>query len=411
MRIRLRLCAITLSVLAAAAVATAQTPPLEHSVHGKVTDALTGKPLPAAHISIPGRHYATVTNSDGIYTIKSDEPITSLVFSHLGYKTLTEKVTSPELNVKMETGAIMLDQSVIVSGNALDLVKAAISRIHVNYPDNPQLLRCFYRETVRKRQRYTYISEAVSRVYKTDYGKGIYQDRTALEKSRVLLSQRSSDTLSVKLMGGPTIATEQDAVKNTEMLLNDTDLSYYRFEVGNPTVTGDRMQYVVHFTPGPVKPSYPLYEGTLYIDSESLAFTRMEISLDMSDPFKATQMMLVKKPLTLRFTPKELSAVISFRSQDDGRYRLEYIRTTIGFNCDWKKRVFATTYTAVNELVVTDMIEPATPIARQEAFRAADILYDKAPDFFDPDFWKDYNIIEPTESLEHAIGHLMKKAK
>ena len=299
----------------------------------------------------------------------------------------------------------------IVTGNALDLVQAAISRIHANYPDQPQLLRCFYRETVRKRQRYTYISEAVSRVYKTAYGKGTYQDRTALEKSRVLLSQRSSDTLSVKLMGGPTIATEQDAVKNTEMLLNQTDLAYYRFESGNPTVTGDRMQYVVHFTPGPVKPSYPLYEGTLYIDAETLAFTRMEISLDMSDPSKATQMMLVKKPLTLRFNPKELSAVISFRPQDDGRYRLEYIKTTIGFSCDWKKRLFATTYTAVNELVVTDLIEPATPIARQETFRAADILNDKAPDFFDSDFWKDYNIIEPTESLEHAIGHLMKRQK
>ena len=33
---------------------------------------------------------------------------------------------------------------------------------------------------------------------------------------------------------------------------------------------------------------------------------------------------------------------------------------------------------------------------------------DKAPLFQDPDFWKDYNIIEPSESLEHAVARLRK---
>ena len=33
---------------------------------------------------------------------------------------------------------------------------------------------------------------------------------------------------------------------------------------------------------------------------------------------------------------------------------------------------------------------------------------EKAAEFQDPDFWKDYNIIEPSESLEHAIGRLRR---
>ena len=41
-------------------------------------------------------------------------------------------------------------------------------------------------------------------------------------------------------------------------------------------------------------------------------------------------------------------------------------------------------------------------------FRSSDILSEKAAEFLDPDFWKDYNIIEPTESLEHAIDRLRK---
>ena len=31
--------------------------------------------------------------------------------------------------------------------------------------------------------------------------------------------------------------------------------------------------------------------------------------------------------------------------------------------------------------------------------------------FDDPDFWKDYNIIEPTESLENAIDKLKKNVQ
>ena len=48
------------------------------------------------------------------------------------------------------------------------------------------------------------------------------------------------------------------------------------------------------------------------------------------------------------------------------------------------------------------------PIRRQERFRTVGFLPDQAAHFFDPDFWQDYNIIEPSESLENAIARLRK---
>ena len=177
--------------------------------------------------------------------------------------------------------------------------------------------------------------------------------------------------------------------------------------MGMPTYIGDRLQFVIHFHPGPRPVDWALYHGTLYIDRELLSFTRIEMSMDMSDVDKATRQMIIKKPLSLRVTPKELSVVISYRLKD-GQSRLEYFRSTMRFNCDWKKRLFATAYAVVNELVVTDLREPAVPIPRAEAFRSVDYLIEKAAEFQDPDFWKDYNIIEPSESLEHAIGRLRR---
>ncbi len=380
---------------------------LGYSVQGNVVDAVSGRPMESVHVSVPGRHYATVTNADGDFTIKSDQPVSEVVFSYLGYRTLRQKAVGGPLRVRLTPESMPLAEASIITGDPREILGEAIRRIPDNYSKNPELMECFYRETVRKRNRYIFVSEAVARLYKTGYDGNIYRDRAALEKSRILLSQRRTDTLSVKMQGGPTQALTFDVVKNPEILFDEEELQLYEFEMGMPTYIGDRLQFVIHFHPGSRPVDWALYHGTLYIDRELLSFTRIEMSLDMSDIDKATRMMIIKKPLTLRATPKELSVVISYRLKD-GKSRLEYFRSTMRFNCDWKKRLFATAYAVVNELVVTDLREPAVPISRAEAFRSVDYLIEKAAEFQDPDFWKDYNIIEPSESLEHAIGRLRR---
>ena len=380
---------------------------LGYSVQGNVVDAVSGRPMESVHVSVPGRQYATVPNADGDFTIKSDQPVSEVVFSYLGYRTLRQKAVGGPLRVRLTPESMPLAEASIITGDPREILGEAIRRIPDNYSKNPELLECFYRETVRKRNRYIFVSEAVARLYKTGYDGNIYRDRAALEKSRILLSQRRTDTLSVKMQGGPTQALTFDVVKNPEILFDEEELNLYEFEMGMPTYIGDRLQFVIHFHPGSRPVDWALYHGTLYIDRELLSFTRIEMSLDMSDIDKATRMMIIKKPLTLRATPKELSVVISYRLKD-GKSRLEYFRSTMRFNCDWKKRLFATSYAVVNELVVTDVREPAVPIPRAEAFRSVDYLIEKAAEFQDPDFWKDYNIIEPSESLEHAIGRLRR---
>ena len=394
------LCSTTLS-------AQVDTVRLGYSVHGTVVDAATGRAMESVHVSVPDRHFATVTNADGGFTIKSDRPVTEVVFTYVGYRTQTLYPTGQPLRVRMLSESLTLEEASIISGDPYEIVLDAIEKTRERFSQKPELLECFYRETIRKRNRYIYVSEAVARMYKTGYDGTIYRDRTALEKSRVLLSQRKADTLGVKVQGGPTQAMVFDVVKNHEILFDREEMSHYEFEMGRPTYINDRLQFVVRFRPNSKPVDYALYEGTLYIDRDLLSFTRIEMSVDMSDVNKATQMMVVRKPFTLRFTPKELSVVINYRLED-GHSRLSYFRSTMRFNCDWKKRLLATSYTAVNELVVTDVREPAVQIPREESFRTIDILSDKAAEFLDPDYWKDYNIIEPTESLENAIGRLRK---
>ena len=394
------------AALLTAGTLNAQTA-LPFSAKGTVYDAGTLKPVEAVSVTVPGRNYSTVSNADGSFVIKSDQALHELSFSRIGYRSCTQAVTGGEVSVMMIPVAYPIKEASIVSGDPLAIVLAACDKIKENYPSEPELLRCFYRETLQKRQRFISVNEAVARVFKTPYRiKSTGADKTALEKSRVIMSQRKHDTLSVRMMGGPTIAASFDIVKNQGIIFEDIDLQLYSLKMESPAYIGDRLHFVISLTPAGTA-EYPLYYGTLYIDRESLTFSRIELSLDMRDTNKATRMMLVRKPLGLRFDPKELRVAVNYGSQD-GVSRLSYCRTTMSFSCDWKKRLFATNYTSVNELVVTDLITPAVQIPREEVFRPKDILDDKAPLFLDSDFWKDYNIIEPSESLENAVKRLKK---
>ena len=75
---------------------------------------------------------------------------------------------------------------------------------------------------------------------------------------------------------------------------------------------------------------------------------------------------------------------------------------------DWRRKLFATSYAVVSEMVVTDIKPFAADIPVRETFGKDQILSDDASLFFDKDFWGNYNIIQPEESLEKAVSRLRK---
>jgi hypothetical protein len=376
-------------------------------VGGHVVDDKTGDAL--GQVSVSAGRVSVVTNEDGDFSLKLDADPGTIVVSHLGYKTKRVKVKNgEELKIRLHPTTIQLREIVVLNEDARELVDIAISKIPDNYSKVPELLKGFYRETAMKRKHYIYVAEGVENMYKTPYSRSIGRDRVAIVKGRRLLSQKQGDTLGVKVMGGPVQAVVMDLVKNRDFLLNKEDLDAYKFTMGIPEYINDRLQYVVQMEPQWSMP-YALYHGKLYIDSERLAFTRIELNLDMSDKDKATRTMLVKKPLGVKFKPRELSSVVDYR-YEDGVTRISYLRNTFRFNCDWKKRLFATSFTATCEMVVTDSSsDNVQPIASRSSFDSRDAYYDKVEYFLDPDYWRSYNIIEPSESLDKAIRKLVSK--
>ena len=388
------------------------------TIQGVIRDKESRQVIYNANIAVVGSNIGTVSNADGVFVLKvpKGELDDGLLVSHVGY--LNSRITMESITQQEEQLKIWLRPSTewlyevnVYGGDPRDLVKQAIEKIEANYADRDNMYRAFYRETVQKGRRYIGVAEAVMDVYKTEYRfRDIFRDRSQLLRGRRLVSQRAKDTLSVKLAGGPVTPVYLDVVKNADELLSINQLDNYLFLMDKPTSLDNRMQYVVAFYPQKSL-NYALYIGKLYIDQSTLSFTRVEFEMDLSNRAKATNTILQKKPLSLRFRPLEVSYVVTYRQQN-GKTYLNYIRNNIRFKCDWKKRLFSSTYTTTSEVVMVDRDEaPVNGIKSRNSFKRTQVFDDIVDEYWDPDYWKDYNIIEPTESLDTAVKKLRKRNK
>ena len=385
-------------------------------ISGLVTDRQTGRSLSHVTIMAEGGEPRTVSNEDGRFVLKVAGLPRYFLVSHIGYRTQqipVEQGKTTDLRVSLTASPIALGEIIISAEDPEVILQAAMARIRQNYPSEPELLRCFYRETARRGTRFISVAEAVTEMYKTGYLHGPERDAVAILKGRRLMSMKSTDTLGVKIQGGPVMPLMVDVVKNPDYLLNDENLRLCTLHMETPEKIDDRLHYVISIQPLS-STAIPLLGGRLYIDQETLAFSRAELQLDMSDWRRAADYMLVSKPMGLHFRPKELGMTIVYHTDSLGVTRMSYVRNVMRFNCDWKRRLFASSFTTVSEMVITDREQHGRDIRRprgRSSFGMRERFYDRVEYFEDPGFWADYNIIEPTESLENAIGRLKKRLK
>jgi TonB-linked SusC/RagA family outer membrane protein len=97
----------------------------EINIKGKVLDKETKQPLPGAVVLVKGTSKGAVTDFDGEFQIDAEKGAV-LVFSYIGYKTTELKVSSPSVQVLLESDISQLDE-VVVSVGYFDVAKKDLS--------------------------------------------------------------------------------------------------------------------------------------------------------------------------------------------------------------------------------------------------------------------------------------------
>lgn len=404
---------ISILVFAICTVTLAQTPFV--TVTGVLKDSKTGEKVNYATIAVPGTGIGTVSNSDGEFILKVNTSVKSEYFevSHLSYTTAKFKISDAvgkENTFYLEMQPIQLKEVPVVPKDARGMVEMALKNIKKNYSEAPNMMTGFYREYIMQRRDYLSISEAVIDIYKAPYS-SIQEDQVKIFKGRKSSDVKKADTLMVQLQGGPDVLMLIDIVKNTGLSIALDNLDNYHFEFGSMVNIDDELNWVIIFSPNIEITEETLYNGKLYISQNNMAITRAEFSLDLNDKDKASSVFVQKKPMGLLFMPTSTSYLVTYKEQN-GKYYINYVRIDLKFLCDWKRRLFKNNFTVMSEVAITDRREDnVAKFANQVVFKSNMIFAEKVQDFTDVDFWGEYNIIEPENSIENAIKKLSKSMK
>ncbi len=385
------------------------------TIRGKVIDANTKAPLIFASVTVKESNVGIVTNIDGEFTLKVSPSTETLEVSYLGYKNLSIAVSSLKENgakntIEMESAPIPIKEIIVKPVDPWVVVEKAISNIADNYENIPNLMTAFYRETIRKNRSYVSIGEAVVEIFKAPYSNDLRFDGTRIYKGRKSSDVEKMDTVLFKLQGGPVTVLQLDIAKNTESVLTLEAMENYDYIISGVIEIDGKPHYIIDFKQKP-SVEHPLFMGSLFINMETFGITEAEFGFNLENKEAAASIFIRKKPLGMKIYPEIATYRTKFREQN-GKLHFIYSRAEVKFKVDWEKKLFHTYYTTMSEIAVTDRTDQEViKFAKEEKIRYTDVFSEKVTDFTDKEFWGDYNVIEPDQSIETAIRRLSRKLK
>lgn len=381
--------------------------------NGEVIDGKSNRTLEAVSLNVNETNISTITNSEGEFTLKVPNKYldSKVIVSLLGYNTRVlplSELTRDGNEIKLYEAVTELSAvSISAFKDAEKLVRKVFKEKNNNVQNESVYMTAFYRETIKRRSRNVSLTEAVVNILKQPHTTS-QRDAIKLGKARKSTDYKRLDTVSVKLQGGPFSTIYLDIMKYPEYIFTDETISSYRFTFDEPSTINGRNVYVVNFRPR--NNSLNLnYNGKLYIDTQSLALVSADYALDVSNKNKTKNLLVKKKPSDVTVYPLEANYKVDYKAKN-GKWYYSYSNLSLKFKVNKKREIFNKVYTLSSEMAVTDweINTNDIKIRYKDRLRPTVIITDAISGFSDPNFWGEYNLIEPDKSIESAIEKIKK---
>lgn len=264
-------------------------------IHGRIRDQTTQEPIPFANISIANTTRGTATNAQGVFDIvlRQTDLKESFKISSIGFVSKTISIDSirtinpiiielqPDIQVLKE---IEVHQNAI---NPVEIIKAAIDSISVNYSAEPFNLE-FYSEMIANNVVTNQEFNVESIIF------GYYQGyANNVDKKFEILKKRAQGDNPLKSMDYPFWPTLEihraDLIADSYKtgILNEKYLDKFEFKyLGVLTYDTDTLYHIEYSAPKPTEKitGYgivpKMYKGAIYISTSSNAIVRHDIDTD-----------------------------------------------------------------------------------------------------------------------------------
>ena len=381
-------------------------------IKGHIYDKENRTAIQFATIGITEENIGTVTNSDGFFTLKIPASLagTSLFVSHLGYMGQSipvQLLDRQQVDFYLDRRVISIQEVIIRYIDPDLIVEKAIDQRKLNYALDPVYLTTFYREGVRKNNKYISYSEAVFKIYKTPYTAGEYSDQVKLLKSRKVQDVSPRDTIFLKLKAGVQSALELDIVKNIPGFLDLFPPVEYTYKYSDLVSYNAKDAYAITFVqkPGLEK---ALYSGMVYIEKDSFALLGADFEINPAYLDLAAGELVLKKSSRLIVKLDKISYSISYMPFH-GKYYLAHVRCDMKLKTRLKNHLFFDNFSTFLELANCN-IDTAGVIKfpKQETLKP-NVVFSDQPFTGDDAFWGDFNTIAPEAKLGEALSKIMGK--
>ena len=249
------------------------------SIQGVVLDSLTNKPLSGVAVSL-SNYKGTITNSQGFFYLNSQlysaGKTPKLSISYVGYRPMLVSVLSTKEPIEIRLAPMQKElKEVIVSSKTKSIIERAIDKIPENYPVNPVIINGLLRVNVSMNDTdYFYKSDALAQIYAQSYNNGIDQRVEVLQnKTTTIKNPQSKYSVIAPASFVGNFSSIADIVYHKGLFLNKRSLNDYIYFHYTKAFINNRVTYIIEFE----KKRNNKIEGTVYIDSATLAFVKINV--------------------------------------------------------------------------------------------------------------------------------------
>lgn len=379
---------------------------------GRILDKETAQPLAFATVGIPSLALGTISNLDGVFTLRVPKQNTdsSITISHIGYtqrKVPAWLLTAKTFEIFLEPSFIPVQEIFIRNIDARNTVREAVNKRSQNYFQQDIYITAFYREGVLRNKRILSYSEAFTKIFKSSYSFDSRFDQVKLIRFRKMEQANRRDTLDVKLQAGVKATLDIDIMKNLPDFLDPEFTQYYDYARTDIVVYDNKSAYVIEFKQKP-EVTEPLFAGLLYIDTETLTLLAAEFEINPDMVQKTASQLVVKKGRGIRIQPLKIKYLVKYQPQD-GKWYVNHIRGEITLRVQTRFWPFANNFDLFFEYVALQVdTNEVKRFTKREVMKTNEIFSNSKAEY-DPSFWGDLNYIEPETNILKALNRIVPK--
>jgi hypothetical protein len=384
------------------------------ALSGNVVDKATGQPLASATITVyhQAKQFGQISNKEGKFTLSLSGEADSVKISMIGYHTAVLKAlsaSSTPITVHMEIYAAELEEIVVENLTAEAIIAKTAAALVLNQVTEGFESIGFYREIIKDKENYFSVAEAV---FKTQF-----YPKKKHSKIQLIKGRAKEDVAYTPLFenyhpgGGPQRAIENSFICNVPPFLQQKQLHKFSFKRIESTVYDDRPVYVIGFDQKP-NLKEALEKGTLYIDAENFFVVKLEAEtsplgmryikhLSGTDKIFAN---LLGIDFKRTYWKRNISFIIN-----NGKSLMNYADLEFGIQYMQPKKKLDLNLVINIELLLSPDINPiSNEITKDEEWKQKD-LAKNLPFVFDPAFWGNTSVIEPTHKINDLIQSISDK--